>query len=241
MVNNMFTNILGYNVFNGTKEQFMDYIDKFNKINIISGNPEVLYNGFSDSKLYNYFTSKYSIIIPDGVGTLIASKILKNPIHEKIAGIDIMDEIIKRCELENKSIYLLGAKQLVLENCIKNLKRKYNRLEVAGSHNGYFDFKNCEYIIKEIITKKPYAIFVAMGSPRQDIFISQNIDKLPCSIFMGVGGSFDVLSGQIKRAPKWMIKFGLEWLYRISREPQRISRMNSILKFLLKVIRCKNR
>ncbi|WP_446899845.1 WecB/TagA/CpsF family glycosyltransferase [Clostridium sp. LBM24168] len=237
----MFTEILGYNIFKGTKKEFISYIEQFQKINIISGNPEVLYNGFNNPKLLKCFKEIYSIIIPDGIGTVLASRLLKDSVAEKIAGIDVMKDIIEKCERENKPIYLLGAEQKVLENCIKNLMKAYKNLNIIGSHNGYFDLKNCNNIVEEIQIKKPYAIFIAMGSPRQDIFISENIRKLPCTIFMGVGGSFDVFSGQVKRAPQWMIKFGLEWFFRVVKEPWRMKRLASIPKFLIKVIEYKRK
>lgn len=241
MVDSMFTNILGYNVFKGTKEQLLNYIEQFEKVNIVSGNPEVLYNGINNIELLGFFKKKYSIIIPDGVGTVLASRLLKNPVSEKIAGIDIMKDIIQKCERENRSVYLLGAKQDVLENCIKNLTKVYKNLNIAGSHNGYFDLKNCGHILEDIKIKKPYAVFVAMGSPRQDIFISNNIERLPGVVFMGVGGSFDVFSGKVKRAPEVMIKFGLEWLFRVIKEPWRLKRLIYIPKFLLKVIQYKRK
>ncbi|WP_249175702.1 WecB/TagA/CpsF family glycosyltransferase, partial [Clostridium tyrobutyricum] len=101
---------------------------------------------------------------------------------------------------------------------------------------GFFDLENCNNIIEDIKEKRPYAIFVAMGSPRQDIFISRNMEKLPCNIFMGVGGSFDVFAGKVKRAPKWMVNIGIEWLYRVIKEPWRIKRLISIPKFLINII-----
>lgn len=232
----MFSKILKFNVFNGTKHEFIEYIEKFDKVNIISGNPEVLYNGLRQDVMLQNFTSKNSIIIPDGVGTVIASKLVGQPVKEKIAGIDVMEEVIKLCIKNNESIYLIGAKEDVLKSCIHNLKVKYPDVNISGSHNGYFDLNNCEDILDDIMSKKPYALFVAMGSPRQDIFIIRNMDKLPCRVFMGVGGSFDVFSGKSKRAPKWMISMGLEWLYRVYKEPWRIKRLSSIPKFLLKVI-----
>lgn len=233
----MFVRILKYNIFSDTKQELMNYVEKFEKVNIISGNPEVLYNGLNNTSLFSNFTGDRAVIIPDGIGTVVASKIIGTPVKEKIAGIEVMEEIIKKCEKENKGVYLLGAKDDILQGCIDNLKNKHRNLNIIGSHNGYFDLNNCEEIIKDIQQKKPYALFVAMGSPRQDNFIINNMDKLTCKIFMGVGGSFDVFSGKVNRAPKWMINFGLEWLYRVSKEPWRIKRLTSIPKFLLKVIR----
>jgi N-acetylglucosaminyldiphosphoundecaprenol N-acetyl-beta-D-mannosaminyltransferase len=232
---NMFTKILGYKVFSESKIELMNYLKKFKKINIISGNPEVLYRGLEDRMLFEFYTDSDSIIIPDGIGTVIASRLVNNLVKEKIAGIEVMEEIIKNCVKEEKAIYLVGAQEEVLKECTINLISKYPNLSILGSHNGYFDLDNCSELIDDIKVKKPYALFVAMGSPRQETFIHNYFHELPCEIFMGVGGSFDVFAGHVKRAPKWMVSIGLEWLYRVIKEPFRIKRLVYIPKFLLKV------
>ncbi len=161
---------------------------------------------------------------------------MKNPVKEKIAGIEVMDDILKMCNNENKKVYLLGTTEEVLDKCIDNLIKKYPKLNISGKHNGFFDMDNCENIINDIKKSEPFALFVAMGCPRQEVFISNYMEKLPCKIFMGVGGSFDVFADKVKRAPKWMIKMNLEWLYRVAKEPYRIKRLIAIPKFLLKVL-----
>jgi len=233
---NMFIKILEYKIFCGTKVNLLKLINEANKINIISGNPEVLYMGLYNEKLKSLYLDPKSVIIPDGIGTVIASKILNTQVKEKIAGIEVMEEIIKNCEEEEKGIYLVGAQEEVLKECIINLIIKYPKLKILGSKNGYFDLNNCQELIKDIEEKKPFALFVAMGCPRQEIFISKYFETLPSKVFMGVGGSFDVFAGKVKRAPKWMINFGLEWLYRVSMEPFRIKRLIYIPKFLIRVM-----
>lgn len=234
----MYTNILGYNVYNRSKDEFINLIKtKEEKVNIISGNPEILYNGLINPMLSKVFKSEDAVIIPDGIGTVIASKIMKNPVKERIAGIEVMKDIIEYCIMNNQKIYLLGATQETIEKCTENLKKQYSNLIIAGFHNGYFDIDNCEEIIKDIIEQNPYAIFIAMGSPRQELFIQKYKEQINSRIFMGVGGSFDIIAGTLKRAPKWMIKLGLEWLYRVSKEPWRIRRLSAIPKFLLLVIK----
>ncbi|EJO5346520.1 WecB/TagA/CpsF family glycosyltransferase [Clostridium botulinum] len=232
----METKILGYNIFNGSREELLNIIDKYEKVNIISGNPEVLYNGLNNKELFENFTYKDSIIIPDGVGVVLASKIIKSPVKEKIAGIEVMDSILGKCNNNRKAVYLLGTTEDVLKECEKKILKKYNNLNIIGKHNGFFDMDNCKEILEEIKNSNPYALFIAMGCPRQEKFISKYMDELPCKIYMGVGGSFDVFAGKVKRAPKWMIKWNLEWLYRVCKEPYRIKRLVSIPKFLLKVV-----
>lgn len=234
----MGTNIIGFNIYDDSKEKLLDDIKNYDsKVHIISGNPEVLFSGYKNEMLKINFLRDGSVIIPDGVGTVIASKIAKERVKEKIAGIEVMNELVKQCEKDNKSVYLIGATQEVLDECVKNLNRVFPSLNIVGEHNGYFDINNCEDILSDIESKSPYALFAAMGAPRQEIFISKYMDRLPCKIYMGVGGSFDVIAGKVNRAPRWMINLGLEWLYRVLKEPWRIKRLSSIPKFLLLVVK----
>ncbi len=232
----MFINILGFKIYKNTKTELIELLNSYHKVNIISGNPEVLFNGLNNKTLGDNFRKDSSVIIPDGVGTVLASKIQGKPVKEKIPGIEVMGEIIKKAEREGKGIYLLGAKEDVLLKCSENLLLKYPELNIVGMRNGYFKKEDSDLIAEEIKSKNPYAIFIAMGSPRQEEFISKYMDELPSKIFMGVGGSFDVFAGNVNRAPKWMISLGLEWLYRVSKEPWRIKRLGAIPKFLWLVL-----
>ncbi|EHI98221.1 glycosyl transferase, WecB/TagA/CpsF family [Clostridium sp. DL-VIII] len=229
----MFTEILGFKIFKEDKKTLMNYIENFNKVNIISGNPEVLFNGLNNDTLRENFKDEGSVIIPDGVGTVVASKLVKNPVKEKIAGIDVVKEVLVKANKEKKSIYLLGAKEETVNKCAENIMLEFPDLKIAGFHNGFFDLNNCDDLIDEISSCNPWAIFVAMGSPRQEIFIKKVMDKTSTHIFMGVGGVFDIFAGELKRAPKWMIALGMEWLYRVVKEPVRIKRLSAIPKFLL--------
>lgn len=237
----MGTTLLQYNIYSDTKSNLIKDINNYEKVHIVSGNPEVLFQGLNDNTLFNNFTSRNSIIIPDGVGTVIASKMVKEPVKEKIAGIEVMDDIVKFCVDNNEGIYLVGASEEVLTLCIENLRKKYPTINILGHHNGFFDLNNCDEIISDIMDKKPYALFVAMGAPRQEKFIIKYMDILPCKIFMGVGGSFDVIAGKVNRAPQWMINVGLEWFYRVAKEPWRIKRLSSIPKFLVKVAKASSK
>ena len=237
----MFTKILDFNIFNKDKNALMNYIEGLEKVNIISGNPEILFNGLNNPMLKENFNHKSSIIIPDGVGTVLAAKLLKKPVEEKIAGIDVVREVLIKANLEAKSIYLLGAKEEILRKCVENIKLEFPNLKVSGFHNGFFDLNNCDDIIEDVKMCEPWAIFVAMGSPRQEIFLSKIMNISNTHIFMGVGGVFDIFAGELKRAPKWMISLGLEWLYRVIKEPFRIKRLMVIPKFLLLVLRNKDK
>ena len=150
-----------------------------------------------------------------------------------------MKELIKKSSKDSKGIYLIGTTDENLKACVANLVANYPKINILGYKNGYFDINNSDEILKDIKEKKPYALFVAMGCPRQEEFIVKYMNELPCRIFMGVGGSFDVIAEKVNRAPNWMIKLGLEWMYRVLKEPWRIKRLGSIPKFLMLVTRGK--
>ncbi|KPU46383.1 putative N-acetylmannosaminyltransferase [Oxobacter pfennigii] len=230
-------NILGFDIYNCSKNEYVDELMKRlsrgERAIIISGNPEVLYNAKSNSDVLGLCNE--ADIIPDGIGVLIAAKLTGQKITEKIAGIDVMEDIMKASEKHGMSFYFLGAEDWVVKKAAKLSSEKYN-VNVKGFHNGYFDINNCQYIIDDINKSGSNVLLAAMGAPRQEIFISKYKNALNCSLLMGVGGSFDVLAGKVNRAPQWMIKLGLEWLYRVSCEPWRIKRLISIPKFLLRVL-----
>ncbi|WP_415296452.1 WecB/TagA/CpsF family glycosyltransferase [Clostridium perfringens] len=229
----MYKELLGYKIFSDNKEELLKEIENKKRVNIISGNPEVLYNGIKNEFLRNSFTKEDALIIPDGVGTLLAAKINGIDITEKIAGIEVMNMLLEEARDKNLKVFLLGAKEEILIKCKEKIKENYDRINIVGSNNGFFDLDNCDDLIEKINESKADILFVAMGAPRQEVFIEKYKDKLCCKIFMGVGGSFDVFAGNVNRAPQFMINIGMEWLYRVAKEPWRIKRLGSIPKFLL--------
>ena len=233
--------MLGYEIFAANMDECLEVVLSKEKVHIVSGNPEVLYTGLNDKNLFDNFTSDKSLIIPDGVGVQISAKILKTPVEEKIAGIELMKKILEKCEDSGEGIYLLGASEENLKACVANILRDYPRINISGYHNGFFDLDNPREILEEIKEKKPMAVFVARGCPRQEKFIVRYMDELPCKIFMGVGGSFDVIAEKVNRAPRWMIDIGMEWAYRVAKEPWRIKRLGSIPKFIWTVTKSRGK
>ncbi|EPB8257641.1 WecB/TagA/CpsF family glycosyltransferase [Clostridium perfringens] len=229
----MYKELLGYKIFSDNKEELLKEIENKKRVNIISGNPEVLYNGIKNEFLRNSFTKEDALIIPDGVGTLLAAKINGIDITEKIAGIEVMNMLLEEARDKNLKVFLLGAKEETLIKCKEKIKENYDVINIVGSNNGFFDLDNCDDLIEKINESKADILFVAMGAPRQEVFIEKYKDKLCCKIFMGVGGSFDVFAGNVNRAPQFMINIGMEWLYRVAKEPWRIKRLGSIPKFLV--------
>lgn len=163
------------------------------------------------------------IINADGQSVVWASRILGKPLKERVAGIDLMQELVKKANTEGYKIFLLGAKEKVVSKVANIYSKKYSPETIAGYRNGYFTKHQEQDIAKEISESEANILFVAMPSPKKEIFLSENKHLLKnVNFIMGVGGSFDVISGATKRAPLWMQEYGLEWFYRFLQEPKRM-------------------
>jgi N-acetylglucosaminyldiphosphoundecaprenol N-acetyl-beta-D-mannosaminyltransferase len=236
MINMANTLLHGLNIYTEGKEQLLkDIKQRKGKIHIISGNAEVLKYPLSDRRKYRLFLAEENIIIPDGISVYLPIK-RRVETAKKIAGIEFMQMLLEDFQNSGKPVYFLGAKQQVIVDMIEKFKVIYPRLTIAGYHNGYFDKNDCGDIIENIKASKPFALFVALGTPAQEDFIFQYAKDLPCTIYMGVGGSFDVLSGNIKRSPKWLCDIGLEWLYRLISDPSKLNRMQTNISFTIKAL-----
>lgn len=234
--------ILGFYVCNDSKEHIIkeiynDY--KKNIQNIIANiNPEIVINNYKNKEFVeNMNNQKFQI--PDGIGIVYASKINKGNIKNRIAGIDLMAEICERSIKDKSKIFLYGAKPEIANKAKKELEKKYLGIDIVGVCDGYISEQDA---VIQINKAKPDILFVGTGSPRQENFIFENKDKLDSvKIFMPVGGSFDVISNTLKRAPSWIIKMNLEWLYRLIKQPQRIFRQLKLIKFIICVLIHKER
>lgn len=200
---------------------------------VVAINPEKIMKAEKDEKLLKLLNSA-AIQIPDGVGVVIASRLKGGSIRSRVTGIDLMYGICDNAAKKGHSIYLLGAKPGIAKQAGEILKRRYNGLNIVGIRDGYF--KDEKEILSDIKENSPDILFVAMGSPKQEYWITGHMEELGVPLLMGVGGSFDVTCGNIKRAPAWMCRLGLEWLYRLLKEPWRYKRMLVLPQFLLKVI-----
>jgi N-acetylglucosaminyldiphosphoundecaprenol N-acetyl-beta-D-mannosaminyltransferase len=179
------------------------------------------------------------IVIPDGAGIIFAAKFLKNLKLERIAGIDLICDLFKISKYKYWSFYFLGAKREVINKCVENLKKDYPYLKILGARDGYFKEEEEKEIVKDIREKKPDILLAGMGMPKQEKFIYRYKKELDVPVCIGVGGSFDVLAGVVKRAPKIFQKIGAEWLYRTIQEPKRFKRISCIPEFLFLILRSK--
>jgi len=202
---------------------------------------------------YHTILKSADLVTPDGAGILWAATTLNYPLPERVTGIDIIHNICRLAAKKGYSLYLLGSYPGVASEATLNLTKKYPGIKIAGTHHGYFgcaDYQNCEdvkngnndknkeeeEIIAEIKEKRPDILLVGMGMPKQEKWINKNLNRLDVPVCMGVGGSFDVLSGRIPRAPLWMQRHGMEWIYRSIKQPNRAFRTLTLFYFIWLVI-----
>ncbi|NLB80373.1 MAG: WecB/TagA/CpsF family glycosyltransferase [Clostridiaceae bacterium] len=223
--------ILGVNISNVTMEEAVGYAKDFSTngvFSVFTPNPEIIMLAQTDCDYKNILNSA-NMLLPDGIGVVIASRLLKNPLPERVAGYDFVCNLLQ----QQYSFYLLGAKPHVVELAADVLTKK--GVSVVGYHHGYFE--QDDSIIKDINDKKPDVLLVCLGAPKQEKWIIQNKNRLPDCICIGAGGTLDVLAGEVKRAPEFYIKFNIEWLYRSVMQPSRFKRLFVIPKFLFKVLK----
>ena len=225
-------------MYKGTQNEFYEMIGKKLKQNkktfIITANPETIMFAEKDDEFQRMFDNQFTVVVPDGIGVVKAAKLSGIDITERITGVDIAVKLLEDCNELKKSLYLFGAKQEVIDAMKKVIKTKYSDIEFLGATNVYIKDKDKE--MEQIAEKKPDVVMVALGIPAQEKLIYKHLDKFEKGILIGVGGSFDVISGTKKRAPKLFIKTNTEWLYRIICEPKRLKRFwNSNVKFIFKI------
>jgi len=209
---------------------------------IVTPNSEIVLNATKDLELKRLI-EQAGLVIPDGIGLVYASKILGEPLLERVTGVDFLSLILEYLEKTGKSIYLFGSKPAnkerasVAELAGLAMKKKHPNLIIAGARDGYFQKEDEEQIVKEINATGADFLCVALGSPKQEKFIFEHKDEFTTvKVGMGVGGSLDVWAGTAKRAPAFYQKNGLEWLYRFIKEPTRYKRMAQLPLFIIKVI-----
>jgi N-acetylglucosaminyldiphosphoundecaprenol N-acetyl-beta-D-mannosaminyltransferase len=164
------------------------------------------------------------LITVDGQPIIWASRILQSPIEERVTGIDLFDVLMARCAERGFRPYLLGARQEVVAKTVDVLKIRYPKLQLAGWRNGYWSPDEEHAVVQQVKNARPDVLCMAAGSPKQELFLSKWKKEMQVPFVMGVGGSFDVTAGVLKRAPRWMQDSGLEWLYRLAQEPRRLWR-----------------
>ena len=210
---------------------------------IFTPNLEMLSSASRDQSLLSLLNLS-DINIPDGIGIYLASRLCFSRLPERSTGIGTAEQILKTAEKQNLRVFLLGGKKGVAKKAALSLKKRYPRLIICGTHHGYFDkdklCKENNSVIRSINDAKADILFVCFGFPLQERWIAENLPSLPSvRLSMGLGGSLDVWSGNIRRAPSWVQSIGLEWLWRAFRDPKRAKRLLSLPKGLVSVITTK--
>ncbi len=227
-------NILGVKIDKVTIPEATDMICEMLKSEgnhtVFTPNSEILYMAYKDDK-FKVLLNSADILTADGIGVVYASKILKNPISERAGGFDIACKVIERISNTGEKLFLFGGKPGVAELAKENLINKYPFLNIVGTRNGYFKPEETDEIVAEINKTGADLVFVCLGAPAQEKWIYNNKDRLNCHVMMGIGGSLDVFAGVVERAPEKWQKLGLEWLYRLKKEPKRFFRMMALPKF----------
>lgn len=225
-------------MYKGSRNQFhksvRENLKSDTKMFIVTANPETLMIAEENDNFKKALLDNNTTIIADGIGVVKGAKMLNYNIEETIPGVELCSKLFEYCNELKKSIFLLGAKNDIVNKLVNIINSKYPNAIICGYENGYIE--NKQAIFNKIETLHPDVVLVALGIPQQELLIYNNLDKFDKGIFVGVGGSFDVLSGTKKRAPKIFRKLYLEWLYRIIREPKRLKRFfSNNIKYILKI------
>jgi N-acetylglucosaminyldiphosphoundecaprenol N-acetyl-beta-D-mannosaminyltransferase len=205
------------------------------KMFIVTANPETFMKADSIPEFDKALMREDTTIVPDGIGVVKAANYIGiKEIQERITGVEISYKLLECANKYKKSIYLLGASNEVLELTVKNIEMNYPNVNIVGYSDGYVEDKDA--VFDEMVKLNPDIVLVALGVPKQELLIAKHYDKFSKGIFVGVGGSFDVISGTKKRAPEIIQKLNIEWLYRIIGDKERMKRFyNSNVKFVFKI------
>lgn len=217
--------ILNTYIDNLSMAETVEEVDKF----IVSNRPLHLMgvnadkiNTLQDDAQLREIVNGCDIINADGASVIWASKVLKKPLKERVAGIDLMQELLVHAEQQGYGVYFLGAKENVVKKMVMIFKKRYPKLKISGYRNGYLKKEDWPQLLELINKSGAQIVFVGITSPLKEYLVEYFQEQGSTCVYMGVGGSFDVLSGNIPRAPLWMQKCSLEWLFRVMQEPRRL-------------------
>lgn len=225
----------GYRIVDSHLDDVIDTLlslRKEKKYHIISTlNPELLMMAQNNPQLQTHYQNA-TLCLPDGIGLVWGIKHINKKRINRICGSDILPKL-----LENPiSIYIIGATADTIENAVKNIQNQYPHIHISGYHHGFFSNQDRPKIIADIASKSPDFIWVGMGCPKQEAFMDDLKLQIQSGIAIGIGGMIDILAGNLKRAPRWVQRYHLEWLYRVLQNPKRISRLKILIPFIKKVL-----
>ena len=232
-------NILGVNVdmvnIPQAADRIMSFLDEDKFHAVFTPNSEIIMHAYKNPE-FAQLLNRAELLTADGVGVVYASKILKKPIKERAAGYDIAKQVLQKMNNTDHKLFLFGGKPGVAEEAKKKLLEDYTNLNIVGMRNGYFKSEEEKEIVEQINNSGADIVFVCLGAPKQEEWIDRHRGGLNARVAMGIGGSLDVFAGRVERAPEIFCKAGLEWFYRLCKEPWRIGRMMELPKFAATVI-----
>ena len=231
-------NVLGVGIDNLTLSEAVDkalsLISEHRCAYMVTPNPEIVMAAWDDPKVSKAIENA-DLVIPDGVGVMQAARILGTPLREHMPGIDAATEIIKRLASRGGSVFLYGARPGVAEEAAERMKQRFPGLVICGTNDGYGNDDGA--VVSQINAAKPDFVMVCLGVPKQELWMAKHAAKLDAGLMAGLGGTIDVFSGQVKRAPLIWQKLNLEWLYRCFEEPKRCRKIKRIPQFIIKAWR----
>lgn len=219
-----------------TVRYLVDAVESRRSHRIVTGNPIMLMAGFDDREFQRALKTA-DLVVPDGAGVVWAARHVGDPVKERVTGFDLMHELLREGDLRGWKVYLLGTTEEIISTAHANLQKLYPGVRFVGYRDGYFTDKEDGAVVAAIREAAPDLLFVARSMSTQEPWLAKYQSTLQVPVMMGVGGSFDVIAGKLKRAPKLFQKLRLEWFYRLLQEPSRYRRMLVLPKFALKVMR----
>src|SRR5699024_8152376 len=231
--------IMDINFYNTTRQSLLEKdlyprLEHGEKSFLVTANPEFVMKSREDAE-FKAILQSADYVIPDGIGIVKASNWIKDPLKERIPGFELMLDLLEYADKEKLSCYFLGAKEAVNEKAGKDVEKKYPGINVVGLHRAFFG-TGYKCIADKIRQAGPELIFVSLGMRRQDTWSARHMPEFDKGLYMGVGGSFDTLTGEVKRAPQFWIKLNLEWFYRFLKQPTvRFKRLLKVLEFAVRM------
>ena len=228
-------NILGAFINNITMEEVLlkvkEYAKNKESVQIITINPEMVYKSINNCR-FQKIINNCKLVVPDGYGIVWAAEKLGYHLKERVSGIELMDKILLFANEKEYKVFFCGGRQKVIKKAVDSIKKKYPNLNICGYANGFLNKDEKNNLISRLKVIEPEFLFVGMGTPKQEFFINEFLPHLKSCVAMGVGGSFDIYSGMVKRAPKIWQALHLEWLYRGIKDSKRRRRLLIIPKYM---------
>ena len=238
----MRVNILGVDFDNYTMDEALDagmaLLEQPGAHYVVTPNPEIV-ETCRENEAARRAVGGAALVIPDGIGVMYGAKILGTPLKQRLPGIEFAQGLMARMARQGKSLYLLGAKPGVAEQAAERLRKDYPGLVIAGTHDGYF--QDDGPVTDAIRASGADVVFVCLGAPKQELWMEKNGAATGAHLLLGLGGALDVFAGVVQRAPAIFCKLGLEWLYRLLKQPSRIGRMARLPLFLIHAVQSRGK